>query len=590
MIHLAMMVKNEPNIDITVESVKDIVEHVFIEDTGSTDDCKKQYNVLIDKYKHLKFHIIEREFVDFAVTRNALLDYIDETIPEQGYVIFLDGNEYVRVKEPFMQLVTAMGTDVHVYCVDAQWEGKSNVGYTKFLLTRTHSNLRYKGCVHEYIDVDSDMIIYKLENVQIIKMVTEEEENKTADRIFNRDIDMLKRDLELGLHPARSYYFLGKTYRQSSRHDEAIEAFEERIKLGTSVNREETYTTYMELANLYVSKQPDKAIRYWMHAYDILQFTEPLFFLASYMHDQKMYKIAYNFMNMSNGNYKVPSISEYNPKIKEAWDNLYKNLCVLNGDFIKAKMPALDMYMHNCTIVMSGNASYSADIEYDINSYDNVKNNDSIMNCIRLAKHASKLINNVVLVCNIKLPIIMEGILCINPDLYKSFINECSSIKTLIVRESMGNVVDKPYINEYILILDKYNDAQKRYNYSNFSKRIRIVLRTNAHKNILLQQNAMYATIPIHVIPYSPSVESCGNITSSVYEYKKGNKLDPIPISVMDNLVSGVLVVHNDSEIMGGIECSKYDTKNKYTINIKKSKMYYSRYLWSNAIKLYITK
>ena len=89
---LCIVQNDQDNIAKTILSVKDLVKHIIIYDTGSTDDTIGVIQRTCSA-NGLNLHCRFGKFVDSATNRNASLDYADNVPVE--YLIVLDaGDEF----------------------------------------------------------------------------------------------------------------------------------------------------------------------------------------------------------------------------------------------------------------------------------------------------------------------------------------------------------------------------------------------------------------------------------------------------------------------------------------------------------------
>lgn len=94
-----MIVKNEAlSIQQTVESVKGIVDRYCILDTGSTDNT---VSLIESSFGSTPGHVYVEEFVDFATTRNRVLELAGT---DCKYTLMLSGDEYLRNGEQYLFL------------------------------------------------------------------------------------------------------------------------------------------------------------------------------------------------------------------------------------------------------------------------------------------------------------------------------------------------------------------------------------------------------------------------------------------------------------------------------------------------------
>ena len=95
-IALGMIVKNEENvIEKTLASAIDAVDCMYIFDTGSTDNTINIINTFAKKYPTKKLYLKQGEFENFEVTRNTLLEWIDNHIDsiDIDFILLLDAND-----------------------------------------------------------------------------------------------------------------------------------------------------------------------------------------------------------------------------------------------------------------------------------------------------------------------------------------------------------------------------------------------------------------------------------------------------------------------------------------------------------------
>jgi glycosyltransferase involved in cell wall biosynthesis len=88
-----MIIKNEgPILPRLFESVRGFVSEYCVVDTGSTDDT-------IDVLKSMDMPgvVLEEPFVDFATTRNYMIDKCRQVMTSCDYLVLLDADMVLRV-------------------------------------------------------------------------------------------------------------------------------------------------------------------------------------------------------------------------------------------------------------------------------------------------------------------------------------------------------------------------------------------------------------------------------------------------------------------------------------------------------------
>ena len=87
-----VMLKNESErIAVTINSLLRYIDIFIIFDTGSVDNTIDIVQDLCQKHTK-EFHLKLGNFVDFAVSRNAALDFA-QTVPNWDYLLLVDAND-----------------------------------------------------------------------------------------------------------------------------------------------------------------------------------------------------------------------------------------------------------------------------------------------------------------------------------------------------------------------------------------------------------------------------------------------------------------------------------------------------------------
>ena len=147
-----MMVKNEhKRIEVSLDSVRDIVDCMVILDTGSEDNTIE----IIRNYckKHNKpLHLIEQKFPEpfhFSNARNCVLDFADD---KAEYLLLLDCNDELRGGKDLRKFIDSYNGPATAFHVCQEWwNGQSLDKYFNIRLVKSKHQWRYKGAIHEYI-------------------------------------------------------------------------------------------------------------------------------------------------------------------------------------------------------------------------------------------------------------------------------------------------------------------------------------------------------------------------------------------------------------------------------------------------------
>ena len=149
LLELVMIVKNAGNDFAQILSeVQPYVDAWTILDTGSEDETVDIINrVMVDKPG--KLHV--EDFVDFSTSRNRALDLSSKSCE---YQLMMDDSYIFQDGEGFRK---ELKNKLDVSAFNVYIKG-SNQEYLSLRLIRTDSGFRYKGKIHEYIDVKDSFV------------------------------------------------------------------------------------------------------------------------------------------------------------------------------------------------------------------------------------------------------------------------------------------------------------------------------------------------------------------------------------------------------------------------------------------------
>jgi glycosyltransferase involved in cell wall biosynthesis len=290
---LAMMVKNEEKTILkSFNSCKSIVESIKIYDTGSTDKTLE----LIEQFKtenpNIDVQVIQGEFVDFATSRNVLLDFVDLDYNVQ-FAILLDSNDELHGGEELKALVeheknkTPENTKYYCsgYLCRQKWfSGNSVDTYYNVRFIRVRHEWRYKSPVHEYISSPQEGIgvAMRIENPNIVVYQDRTRDCESSFKRFERDEGILLREHLKNPDDARIVFYLAQTYASLGKQNEAYYYYKLRLELGAF--EEEIYHSYMRLGEIALNLRMDSSIfiGWWMKALEHTMRVEPAVNIADY--------------------------------------------------------------------------------------------------------------------------------------------------------------------------------------------------------------------------------------------------------------------------------------------------------------------
>ena len=304
---LSMIVKNESKIiQRCLESLKDVICHYVIHDTGSDDNtCEIIKDVLGD----IDGTITKTVFVNFEKNRNMALE--DAKKSSCDYILLIDADmELVIVDKPkFLSLTNA------VYSL-AQKDSCLSYHNVRLLNRSVFNTAHYVGVTHEYLSTGyastplSDSIAYMLDHC---------DGGSKGDK-FVRDRSLLENYLLETPDCVRTKFYLAQTYRDLGLPDKSINMYRQHIKQG-SWDEETWYSQYM-IGSLLKKENDSRAIEELIKAFEERPTrAEPLAKLCELCREKKYNCTGYQFAVIGS-------------KIKQPSDQLFVDMHVYVYSFL----------------------------------------------------------------------------------------------------------------------------------------------------------------------------------------------------------------------------------------------------------------
>lgn len=290
----AMMVKNEAEQirETTLNSIKDYIGHLIIYDTGSTDGTQQVINEWC-KLNDIRCDLKEGKFVDFAVSRNVLMDFCDELLTGQDdvWILQLDAHDVLQGGEKLVEFVeNYKGTHTGAYATQKWLTGANLDSYYNVRLVRPHFKWRYNldAVVHEYqlppsIELEGKPhheIIFRPEGIVLYQDRTSQ--GDASFRRFTRDKEMLyAKHLQKPKEP-RTLFYLAQTCSCLGACEEAYKYYLLRLKEVGFI--EEIYQSFFRLGELSATLKHDweETMMWYIKAFQHSQRAEPLVKIAEY--------------------------------------------------------------------------------------------------------------------------------------------------------------------------------------------------------------------------------------------------------------------------------------------------------------------
>lgn len=280
-----LMTKNEADvIEKTLDTLVNL-DQIFVYDTGSTDNtielAKGKPNVIVE----------QGEFIDFATSRNSMIECADKKCTADYYLL-VDANDELRGNDLKKEIGKDPGKSC--YMIKQIWKTRDHTNsYFNLRIIKAKANMKYKGKVHEYIDVpvgstrgiigDSHLYQDRCKNCQ------------ESPKRWKKDLEILKEEVQNNPSDTRSTYYLAQTYDCLNMNTEAFNAYLHRSTMGGYIEeRWQSLYKCGDLAPTWVER-----LYYYLKAYQLKARVEPLLKITSHYRDTKDFHTAYEFVRLA---------------------------------------------------------------------------------------------------------------------------------------------------------------------------------------------------------------------------------------------------------------------------------------------------
>ena len=279
---LNMIVKDEtPVIARCLDSLKGLIDHWVIVDTGSTDGTQDLVRRLL---ADVPGELIERPWVDFGHNRS---EAIEAARGKGDYLLFIDADEFVR---PGSSLPERLDKDSYMVRMLS-----GEVSYFKVQLVNNRLPWRFVGVLHEFPACPEPHSEGVLEGLTIIRATGGA---RSRDPLtYRKDALVLERALLDDPDNPRTTFYLAQSYRDAGDHELALRHYRRRIALGGW--DEEVWYSQLQAA-LVCDRMgrpwPDILAEY-MRAYELRPArAEPLFHVACHYLAERRFTLANLFL------------------------------------------------------------------------------------------------------------------------------------------------------------------------------------------------------------------------------------------------------------------------------------------------------
>lgn len=286
------MIKDEvKNIGLSLESVLGVVDVVYILDTGSTDGTQQKCLEMCNA-AGTKLCLKEEPFVDFATSRNVMLDFIDQVQPEcrVSYVVLMDAADELRGGDKLRAFV--QHAEAELYMVKQVLESNGRLlSYYNTKLLKPLTGWRYVGPVHEVLVKQGHSCTVRAPSCIEVYQNRELDMDRTFAR-FPRDKKLLLKAHEEKPNDPRTLFYLANTCWALGERDDAERYYRMRIELGGF--QEECLEAKLKIAENMMKRDEDPSPMLWKCWQDTRRM-EPLYYIAMWYQQKKDWRSARMF-------------------------------------------------------------------------------------------------------------------------------------------------------------------------------------------------------------------------------------------------------------------------------------------------------
>jgi glycosyltransferase involved in cell wall biosynthesis len=260
---LCMIVKNESHVIARcLDSVRGFVDHVLIEDTGSTDGTQKIIQDWL-RENNLPGAVIQEPWRDFAYNRTHVMEAL-RRVEAIDYALVIDADDALVMDEGFDPVAFKREMRHDFYDVQIRH------GDSRFLrpqLCSNHKPFCYKAVLHEYLEAPPDTSRADAKGFHI--QTGRGGARNQNPRKYQDDAAALEKALLTETDPflvSRYTFYLAQSYRDCNEREKALKNYLRRAELGYW--GEEIYFSRYQAAKLMeeLKHPPEETIAAYLKA------------------------------------------------------------------------------------------------------------------------------------------------------------------------------------------------------------------------------------------------------------------------------------------------------------------------------------
>jgi len=288
-----MIVKNENKvIERLMQSVVGIIDSYCICDTGSTDNTIEIIETFFSK-NNIPGKIINEPFIDFGYNRTFALKACNG-LPDADYILLMDADMKLRIN-PELNI----GEFKNSLTKDAYYlfQGSDLFFYKNVRIVRNDPDYSYWGVTHEFLKTTPATVYTEIDRNQLF--IDDIGDGGAKSDKFERDVRLLLKGLEDNPGNDRYTFYLANSYRDAGQYDNAINYYNERIKIGGW--HEEVWHSYYSIGKCYEHMgDMANAINAWLNAYQFYpNRIENLYKIVNYYRCNNKNVLACSFYEMA---------------------------------------------------------------------------------------------------------------------------------------------------------------------------------------------------------------------------------------------------------------------------------------------------